>query len=1770
MKSIYLSLNRVFLVTLVMLFSVPNLAFSQTEISGGAISANTVWTEAESPFILQGNLTINEHTTLTIEEDVVVRFAGNFSITVYGTLEAEGVSFLSHTSPDRGSWGSIRIASRSGVTGTVELVNSQVQHGGSAAIQVDNGDLILDGTEISNSVLGIRIGVNAGSVSLNNVTLSGNQWPIVDGSLAALTTDGIQTMTGNDHDGVSITRTTLPAGTYRMPFIPVPYAFQNSLTVQQEASLSIDAENIIKFENNRGITVHGTLVADGSGGSSPIVFTSYRDDNFGGDTNNDGTATAAFSRNWAGIEFSPTAASESLLDNTEFHFTGSNQRGSVTVNSSAPVIRNSFFRNSYIGVYLTGTAAPEITGSNFGTSELYPIAMELSANPVFDDNVLSFMNNQYDAIGIVGGTLPADADLIKRDFTGIPNITYVMLSDVLVPEGVTLTIEEGVVLKAWSSRIVVKGTLTAQGTAAEKIIFTSVRDDNDGNPNDTNKDGNNTVPAVGDWRGIIFDTGSDDSVLEHVSIRYARGNQSYNFGGVLGWYTPHAAITIADADIAILHSEVRNSDIGITVLRDGKPVLQHNSFVNSQSVPLALSLSADPSITDNDFLNAGYQAIGLVSETVSRSGVVRRLDFGGHENITYVMLGSITISSGTRIDIEPGVVIKSDDWRTDLYVEGALYAEGTEAQPIIMTSIYDDTVGNPEDTNRDGGAKAPEPRDWGALAFRPSADTENSLLKHMEVRFGTHGIVLRGASVTVEQVVVRNARYWGIIIDEEAEPVIRHTHIANCGSDPILLSPRANPTFEAITFNANETSGIGIREGQGMTYWSDNRNYGARYVALTNTLTGSSHLHVWSMADFENVPYVIRNDMHVGVDSRLEIDPGVIIKFHNSTSARIVVGGAMIAEGTPDERIYFTSLRDDSKGGDTNNDGAITSPAPGDWGSIEFVASAISDENVMKHVTVRYARGHSSFYPVTINNTFVHMENVMLELLGESAIGILGGANPVIKDSEFLNISGAPIIMDMFANPVFSGNVMANVSYRAIQIRGESWTNSGTIPYRDFAGYENITYMLRGHITIGAGVTITIPEGIVFKTLHWVSHSWHSYEFRVNGALVVEGTAENPVVFTHVADDDYGNPPDTQNDGHQTPDQIGGLRDHWIVFNSSSDDAACRIEHAVFRYRKYHSHDSAIRTNNASPTIRDSRFEYNRYGIFMTGVSNPVVEDNVFHDQEFTPLLFSLVSFPGSASGNVLTGRTFRALGVMSETLVQDVTLPAREFAGIEGIPYYISGNYTVGTGAILTIDPGVMLKFERNTSLLVERGLIAEGEAEQPIVFTSIFDDFYGGDTNSDEDATSPVNPVWNQWYGITFANTSLAPFSQLDHVVVRYAGQNSTTRAAITTMSASPTITNSVVSHNSIGLWARGASNPVINESDIYGNSHFGVKNEDKAFNLDATNNWWGSDTGPTHAGNPGGVGNVVSDAVMYIPFNGGGTLIPMLGDVSLNGRIQAFDAALILRDLVGLESLTPLQKIVADVSGNGSVSPMDASYILQYVVKMIHYFPADARMKGLPVSIPASQDALELIVEGPELLDEGRFAMDIRVDQAHDLYGLMIRFDLEGSNAVLSEYHSKLGSDDYLVAANQDDGKVALALAGLQSVPQSATVVRLTFEGDAAGFAMNTSKLIANEEDLTHRLVSGEAVPDLLEVFALHQNYPNPFNPGTVIRFDLPEASDVRMEVYNTIGQRVAILANGRYEAGSHTVLFDATTLSSGVYVYRIQAGTFVKSQQMTLIR
>ena len=95
-------------------------------------------------------------------------------------------------------------------------------------------------------------------------------------------------------------------------------------------------------------------------------------------------------------------------------------------------------------------------------------------------------------------------------------------------------------------------------------------------------------------------------------------------------------------------------------------------------------------------------------------------------------------------------------------------------------------------------------------------------------------------------------------------------------------------------------------------------------------------------------------------------------------------------------------------------------------------------------------------------------------------------------------------------------------------------------------------------------------------------------------------------------------------------------------------------------------------------------------------------------------------------------------------------------------------------------------------------------------------------------------------------------------------------------------------------------------------------------------------------------------------------------------------------------------------------------------------------------------------------------------------------------------------------------------------------------------------------------------GEEPTATVDNFELHQNYPNPFNPSTTINFSLAEAGVTQLSVFNSTGQKIAELVNEKLSAGNHSVSFEAASISSGVYFYRLQTSQGVITKKMMLIK
>jgi|GEM_PF-2504633 len=120
-------------------------------------------------------------------------------------------------------------------------------------------------------------------------------------------------------------------------------------------------------------------------------------------------------------------------------------------------------------------------------------------------------------------------------------------------------------------------------------------------------------------------------------------------------------------------------------------------------------------------------------------------------------------------------------------------------------------------------------------------------------------------------------------------------------------------------------------------------------------------------------------------------------------------------------------------------------------------------------------------------------------------------------------------------------------------------------------------------------------------------------------------------------------------------------------------------------------------------------------------------------------------------------------------------------------------------------------------------------------------------------------------------------------------------------------------------------------------------------------------------------------------------------------------------------------------------------------------------------------------------------------------------------------------------------------------------------LVHNGESIPLSYSEEKVVI--KILADNASSSEELP---EAIMLAENYPNPFNPTTKIRYGLPESAFVKLDVYNIVGQRVATLVNAEVQAGWHTVMFDGSRLSSGMYIYRLHVGDFVQTRKMILIK
>lgn len=335
------------------------------------------WTRADGPYIVTGDITVPAGQVLTIEAGTEVRFRDNTGVDVRGTLNVQGTSaakvlFTSDSSNEPGNWKGIIF--QSGSSGTIDharVLYTGARHyvaGGwrnTAVAVLGDASPVISNSEISWSSGDAFLLAEKAQPSITNNAIANLVWPVRIVSWSAMP----QTMSGNRFSnigrfGVRLDAPNLPNGeTMEWKVLNgLPYSTGNVL-VGIDSTLTIEAGNIVKFNEGTQLEVRGTLTAQGEPAAA-VVLTSAFDD-LGGDTNGDGDETAPKAGNWRGLIFqdgsSGTLEYAQVLYTGERHYIAGGWKNTAVaaLGNASPVIRNSEISwCSGDAVFAHGSAAP--------------------------------------------------------------------------------------------------------------------------------------------------------------------------------------------------------------------------------------------------------------------------------------------------------------------------------------------------------------------------------------------------------------------------------------------------------------------------------------------------------------------------------------------------------------------------------------------------------------------------------------------------------------------------------------------------------------------------------------------------------------------------------------------------------------------------------------------------------------------------------------------------------------------------------------------------------------------------------------------------------------------------------------------------------------------------------------------------------------------------------------------------------------------------------------------------------------------------------------------------------------------------------------------------------------------------------------------------------------------------------------------------------------------------------------------------------------------
>lgn len=466
------------------------LPFDAIEIRSGqtADKQEITWPNQGFVYVVTGPLTIGENTALTIESGTTVKFwyagrgdapglrirgllkaeAVNFTSVYDGRDEMGGVTYVEAQEPQPGDWAGLLFENANSQSYLKEVI---VQYAG-------NGQG--------------AVSMQSSSPELTNVTIQDSSWyPLSGGTDSFPTLNQITLVDNEPGDAFEVRNGSAVTGRQQYTWSPlgddgqIVRVVRGTVTVEQEATLIIEPGVIIKFENQSKLVIQGTLEAvGGSKEDEFIIFTSLRDDDYGGST--DKNTGPQDSRSWDGIVFDK-ADDSSIIENALVRY------GSIAFNDSSAHVNDVTIQDS----------------------ENAALGMTPNSSPTL--NNIQMQGNSMNGLAIGGGNLNTD-QVWPTGNSEDSSIVYILTGGITIAEGATLQIESGMVIKADDDgRLVINGGLLLHGEGSSPVIFTSLQDDSQGG--DTNQ--KLQEPQAGDWPGLEIGARAD-VVMEDTIIYYAR------------------------------------------------------------------------------------------------------------------------------------------------------------------------------------------------------------------------------------------------------------------------------------------------------------------------------------------------------------------------------------------------------------------------------------------------------------------------------------------------------------------------------------------------------------------------------------------------------------------------------------------------------------------------------------------------------------------------------------------------------------------------------------------------------------------------------------------------------------------------------------------------------------------------------------------------------------------------------------------------------------------------------------------------------------------------------------------------------------------------------------------------------------------------------------------------------------------------------------------------------------------------------------------------